>query len=321
MANHKSSPTPPVVIFIHQRAELVRGLMERIKIHTPEKMWIIADGPKSDVGAEAKDLCIEARREAEHGVRWPCKVRRVYADINLGLRARIETGLDAVFRVEEEAILLEEDCHPGPDFFPFCREMLHRYRTNTLVGCVSGNCYLPIKANLDSSYFYSRYPQIWGWATWARAWNAYDRSRWYWPQGGYEEYFPGSPKEEAEYWDTLMKRVEKMEIQTWDYPWISFLFWKKWVCVTPAQNLVKNVGIGPGATHTLDPKVDPGWARQERLNPPYRKPAEFHTDQSLDHLVFQNHYRRMSGRSSFWTRLRKNVFRILPLLERKQGHK
>ena len=44
--------------------------MERIKIHTPEKMWIIADGPKSDVGAEAKDLCIEARREAEHGVRW-----------------------------------------------------------------------------------------------------------------------------------------------------------------------------------------------------------------------------------------------------------
>ena len=71
MANHKSSPTPPVVIFIHQRAELVRGLMERIKIHTPEKMWIIADGPKSDVGAEAKDLCIEARREAEHGVRWP----------------------------------------------------------------------------------------------------------------------------------------------------------------------------------------------------------------------------------------------------------
>ena len=110
----------------------------------------VADGPKVEGGQLEFQLCEEARRVAEVGVNWPCEVKRVYAPKNMGLRVRLESGLDEVFLNETKAILLEEDCHPMPDFFPFCQEMLARYRENPKI---AGNCFLPIQAPISSRYF------------------------------------------------------------------------------------------------------------------------------------------------------------------------
>lgn len=291
----------PVAVFLYRRPEQVRGLMARLQLVRPERVWLVADGPKNPGEA---DLCRWAREEAEKAVNWPCEVIRVYAETNLGLRNRLETGLDAVFAREEAAILLEEDCHPTDDFFPFCEAMLERYREEPRAGGISGNCFLPAGAQVKGDYFFSRYLHIWGWATWARAWKGYERARWEWPAGGLRELFPDAGKKETDYWNRVYARVAAGEIDTWDYRWVADLWRRGMFSITPSQNLVANRGFGAGATHTRDASVETGIEREASLHPPYRGPARIEADPALDRLVFENHFLRTEGRRSLWQKMR-----------------
>jgi len=282
----------------------VRALLARIQPERPGRIWLVADGPKDSGEAE---LCRQAREVAEKAVNWPCEVTRVYAETNLGLRTRLETGLDAVFAREAAAILLEEDCHPTEDFFPFCEAMLERYREEPRVGGISGNCFLPAGAKVKGDYFFSRYLHIWGWATWARAWQGYDRTRWVWPAGGLRELFPDAGKRETDYWNRVYARVAAGEINTWDYRWVADLWRRGMVSITPAQNLVTNQGFGEGATHTRDASVETGMDRKASLRPPYRGPTSIGPDAGLDRLVFENHFLRTEGRRSLWQKIRDRL--------------
>ena len=294
----------PVVIFLYRRPAHVNELLVRLQLVRPAKVWLVADGPKETT---EKSLCEQARQAAEGGISWPCQIVRLYSDTNLGLKKRIETGLDQVFEHEEKAIILEEDCHPTPNFFLFCEAMLEKYRNEPKVGAISGNCFLPQKQVLATDYYFSRYAHIWGWATWARAWKAYDRSRWAWPKQGFCDLFPNADKTEEAYWNRIFGRVASGELSTWDYCWISWFWMQDWVSITPAQNLVRNVGFGPDATNTRDVLVNTGMEREELLSPPFEGPIEIKADKELDHAVFHNHLLQQEGRLSFWPRIRRSL--------------
>ena len=270
----------------------------------PAKIRLVADGPKDSGEA---DLCQESRREAESAVRWPCELRRVYADTNLGLKKRIESGLDEVFCREIEAVILEEDVQPGADFFPFCSEMLARYRAEPRVGAISGNCFLPQNQPVTSDYYYSKYLHVWGWATWARAWRSYDRPRWTWPDGGFHELFPEADPGEAAYWNRCFSRMASGQLASWAYGLMAWFWMHGWISITPAQNLVRNIGFGPGATNTRDEAVETGLEREENLCPPFQGPATIRADADLDRIVFRHHLLRQEGRLPFWPRLQRSL--------------
>ena len=296
----------PVVIFLYRRPAHVNELLVRLQLVRPARVWLVADGPKDTT---EKSLCEQARQAAEAGISWPCQIVRLYSDTNLGLKKRIETGLDKVFEHEEEAIILEEDCHPTPNFFLFCEAMLEKYRNEPKVGAISGNCFLPKKQLVATDYYFSRYVHIWGWATWGRAWKAYDRRSWAWPKQGFCKLFPNAEKTEKAYWNRIFGRVASGELSTWDYCWISWFWMQGWVSITPAQNLVRNVGFGPDATNTRDVLVKTGMERDELLSPPFDGPKEIKADTELDRAVFLNHLLQQEGRLSFWPRIRRSVIK------------
>ena len=294
----------PVVIFLYRRPAHVNELLVRLQLVRPARVWLVADGPKDTT---EKNLCEQARQTAEAGINWPCQIVRLYSDTNLGLKKRIETGLDQVFELEAEAVILEEDCHPKPNFFPFCEAMLKKYRNEPKVGAISGNCFLPKKQVLATDYYFSRYAHIWGWATWARAWKAYDRNRWAWPKQGFCDLFPNADKTEEAYWNRIFGRMASGELSTWDYSWISWFWMQGWVSITPAQNLVRNVGFGPDATNTRDVLVKTGMEREDLLPAPFEGPIEIKADTELDRAVLLNHLLQQEGRLSFWPRIRRSL--------------
>ena len=294
----------PVVVFLYRRPAHVNELLVRLQLVRPARIWLVADGPKDTT---EKSLCEQARQAAQGGISWPCKIERFYADTNLGLKKRIETGLDQVFEREEEAIILEEDCHPTPNFFLFCEAMLKKYRNEPKVGAISGNCFLPKKQLVATDYYFSRYVHIWGWSTWARAWRAYDRSRWAWPKQGFRNLFPNAEKTEEAYWNRIFGRMASGELSTWDYSWISWFWMQGWVSITPAQNLVRNVGFGPDATNTRDVLVKTGMEREDLLSAPFQGPMEIKADTELDRAVLLNHLLQQEGRLSFWPRIRRSL--------------
>jgi hypothetical protein len=80
-------------------------------------LLLIADGPRQDWEGEA-ETCRQVR-EIVARVDWPCEVFQNFSERNLGCQERMISGLDWVFSLVDEAIILEDDCLPDPSFFPF----------------------------------------------------------------------------------------------------------------------------------------------------------------------------------------------------------
>ncbi len=160
-----------VALLLFRRPEETARVFERIREARPSRLFLIADGPRPGNEEDARG-CEEARAVVER-VDWPCDVVRDFAEENLGLKRRIPSGLDRVFSEVEEAIVLEDDCLPHPSFFPYCAELLDRYRDDERIVHITGSQLLRIPP-AEASYHFSRYPHVWGWASWRRAWDLYD---------------------------------------------------------------------------------------------------------------------------------------------------
>src|SRR5262249_51687034 len=161
--------------------------------------------------------CAAAREEIDR-VDWECEVRRHYAESNLGIKRRVVSGLEWVFSQTDEAIILEDDCVPDPSFFRFCDEMLARFRYDARVLSVSGDTVQFGQTRAMASYYFSRYPHLWGWATWRRAWRLYDPDLVDWPRlrdSGWLEALLGD-RRAVEYWSYLFDRAQHAE-DIWDY--------------------------------------------------------------------------------------------------------
>lgn len=240
----------PVALLIFNRPDTTERVFREIAKAKPPKLLVVADGPRSNKVGES-EKCRQTREIIEK-VDWDCDVITNYADINMGCKLRVASGIDWIFEQVEEAIILEDDCLPDPSFFRFCEEMLVRYRDNDRVSMVSGGNLQFGRQRGLGSYYFSRYTHIWGWASWRRAWQHYDRDIKLWPQfrdeGWIETLFPN--KGEQQYWRNSFQMVYDGSLDTWDCSWTFAALLKGMLQIVPNVNLISNIGFGPGATHT-----------------------------------------------------------------------
>ena len=161
----------PIAFIIYKRLNTTERVFRIIQLIKPKKIYLIADGPKSD---SESTLCKNVRSFVESNIDWDCQTIKIYSENNLGCAKRVQTGLDQVFLKEEMAIILEDDTLPDFSFFKFCEELLERYKNDDSVAHISG-CNLQTDAvNFQESYCFSSIINIWGWATWKRSWHNYD---------------------------------------------------------------------------------------------------------------------------------------------------
>jgi len=242
----------PVVLLVFNRPALTTRVFEAVRKARPTRLLVVADGPRSNRPGE-DTLCAEVRQICQR-VDWPCTVSTNFAPTNMGCRNRVSSGLMWAFEQVEEAIILEDDCLPHESFFRFCQDLLARHRDDSNVAMISGNCFLPGGYNRTfASYFFTRYPHIWGWATWRRAMKHYDVTMAKWPevneQGWLEDFFQHDATLAA-YWRSILNQVHNGQIDTWDYQ-LTLSFWLRgMISICPARNLISNIGFGPDATHT-----------------------------------------------------------------------
>jgi hypothetical protein len=242
---------PAIVFLIFNRPSETLRVFERIREARPEKLLVVADGPRSSRPEEAA-LCRQTR-EVLDGVNWPCQVLTNFAETNMGCGRRVASGLNWAFEQVEEAILLEDDCLPDLSFFPYCGELLERYRADERIMMISGNNFQNGASRTSDSYYFSRFPRCWGWATWRRAWRHYDFVMKDWRRAPnlrlLEELANNS--ELARYWRQCLNNVAAGKIDTWDYQWMYCLWTQKGLAVAPDVNMVANIGFGAAATHTV----------------------------------------------------------------------
>ena len=245
-----SLPCAPVVLMGYRRPTLTSQVFQAIRTAKPSTLFLVMDGPKPDEEDDERAVA-EARAEVEH-VDWECVVHRIYSETNLGLKRRVSTGLDEVFSLVDHAIILEDDCLPSADFFPYATELLARFQDDDSVGMISGSSRLRGQSVSDYSYDFSEDVRIWGWATWARVWNSFsasgDLDRHWSPteQKAIADRFPPGARRKAM---ASMLHTERA-LDSWALPFVVHCVSHGYLNPVPRSNLVTNVGLGPSSTHT-----------------------------------------------------------------------
>jgi len=241
----------PVAMMVFNRPENTRRVFAAIAVVRPTHLLLIADGPRASHPGEA-ERC-EQVREIVTAVTWPCQVETNFASENMGCRARVISGLNWVFSLVEEAIILEDDCLPDQSFFPFCAELLERYRDQNQIGFIAGFNPMEKSFPFRYSYYYSLITWCWGWATWRRAWQQYDEHLHTWPEVKDADLLSLIFPDEriVAYWSRIFDAMyERTGPDTWDYQWVYTCWTRNWLSILPRNNLIQNTGFGVDATHT-----------------------------------------------------------------------
>jgi hypothetical protein len=246
----RSPLTTPVAFLVFNRPDVTQRVFSRIAEVKPQTLLVVADGPRTK---EETKACDQVRKIIDW-VDWDCRVLKNFSDVNLGCKRRVASGLDWVFSQVSEAIILEDDCLPSLSFFHFCQTLLNRYRDDQRIFMIGGNNFQFGISRTEASYYFSRYAEIWGWATWRRAWRHYDVTMKSWPAfkaAGRIRWVFENPAEQ-EYWEPYFQQCYEGKIDTWDYIWFYTCLSQSGLTVLPNINLVSNLGFGPAATHTFD---------------------------------------------------------------------
>jgi len=273
--------TTPVALFLFNRPRTTAAVFRMIRQVRPATLLTIADGPRPDHPEDVVH-CAAARAVLEQ-IDWPCDLRTCFSDANLGLKQRIDSGMQWIFSQVEESILLEDDCVPEISFFRFCEELLARYRNDPRVLSVSGNNFQYGRPRGDTSYHFSRNCHIWGWATWRRAWALYDPEMSQWPAARAEGWLDSllATRHERQYWSYIFESNYRSR-KTWDYAW-NFSCWRHGgLHVVPNVNLVSNHGFGTTATNTKDPNSKFAFLPTEPMEFPLIHPGTMAIDIEAD---------------------------------------
>ncbi len=242
----------PILFLIFNRPDTTRQVFDAIRQRKPRYLYVASDGPRQDrVGEKEK---VEVVRKIATDVDWDCEVVTLFREKNLGCKVAVSSAIDWFFEHVEEGIILEDDCVPNQSFFQFCSKLLKKYKYVNNVWEISGVNLFAGQVVFDASYAFSRYGGIWGWATWKRAWAAYDVNMDSWME-----------KRKNTKWlksvcTTMSERIiirqqfdavaVQKEINTWDYQWVYTKLLFNGLSIIPQVNMIQNIGFGEGATHT-----------------------------------------------------------------------
>jgi hypothetical protein len=276
----------PVAIFAYNRPAHVARSFKRIAQARPRQLFVILDGPNP--GQPGDDALCREVRSIVGRIDWDCTVFRNEAPRNMGLRARVQSGLDWVFNHVDRAIIIEDDCLVDPTFFRFAEELLAFYERDDRIGliCAQGDELPPGNA----SYHASRYPLIWGWATWRRTWRLYEPDLITWPEVRDTSLLLDQLGDHlaAAYWRGQLNRAHG-GLDTWDYM-VNYLCWRhSLLCLHPAVNMIENIGFDLSASNTLY-RHTPFAAHARAMTFPLIHPASLEVDHGREMRLLDMHF-------------------------------
>lgn len=246
--------TTPVLLIIFNRPGTTQQTFNVLKQLRPKYLFVAADGPRTNVPDDAK-RCQATRAIINDQIDWDCELHTLFREGNQGCGHGPAQAITWFFEHVEAGIILEDDCLPELSFFSFCQQLLERYEADTRVYMITGTNALKRWFRSRQSYFFSYMGHSLGWASWRRAWQAFD----------YE--LKGADTEQVQnrlrttlandqytnhYVTQFVTYQQTRPADVWDFQWL-FARWVNGGCtIVPAVNLISNIGFHADATHSFN---------------------------------------------------------------------
>lgn len=245
----------PVAVFMFKRPEKTAMIIDQIAKVKPEKIYLIADGPRNDEEKEAVEAC---RCEVEKHIVWDCEVIKNYAEVNRGVYQNIGGGAQWVFSQEDKAIFLEDDNYPALSFFEYCKELLERYEDDTRVLWICGTNYMGKSEFEDGSdYCFTKLMLPCGWASWSHKFlKFYDGDMELYKNSGIRKKVRRTYAKQLLYkhdypnWDKILMDIANGKNPiSWDYQMAFALRAHNLFGIAPKYNQITNIGADEFSIH------------------------------------------------------------------------
>lgn len=245
----------PIVLFSFKRIEKILIILDRISCIKPSKLYIISDGGRTQ---EEHFQVEKVRREIEMNITWECELVKRYSSHNIGVYENIAGGAKWVFEREDRAIFLEDDNLPELSFFPFCEELLERYKDDTRILWICGTNYLKEYEPVNGcSYLVTKNMMPCGWASWSSKFpKYYDGELELWKDPYIRKRVQSEPaykplmKQDVTNWDQELRRKRKNgKFASWDYQMSFTQRVHGMYAIVPKFNQITNIGVDSDSIH------------------------------------------------------------------------
>lgn len=262
-----------VLFIIFNRYQTSTQVFDTIREYRPEKLYIAADGPREGNVNDIKQ-CEEAR-EIISMVDWKCEVFTLCQEKNLGPMVSQMTAINWFFQNESEGIILEDDTVPDATFYLFCNKILDKYRNDSRVSMITGCNYQKDLKRGGSSYYFSKFTNTIGWATWKRSWSKVDVNLKHFPElmsAGVMDDFSTDERVNSTFKDVFMKIYNNPTLRGWDYRFMFSALQSSSLTIVPNVNLVTNIGFGSDATNCHNENSPQAMLKTSKIEFPLKHP-------------------------------------------------
>ncbi|QFY62017.1 glycosyltransferase [Rhizobium grahamii] len=238
----------PVAIFVFKRPQHTARMLEALA-RNPElaelPLFIFCDGARR----EDEKAAVEATRSIVRDFAHPAKTV-VERETNSGLAASIIEAVSNLCSNHGRVIVLEDDLVVSNGFLGFMLKALDRYENDPQVMQVSGHAF-PVESFGDTDpVLFLPFISSWGWATWDRAWSAFDTKAEGWQALLLDRALARSFDIGGVYpYSAMLAAQMEGRIDSWAIRWNWSVFRSQGCVVYPPVSLVTNVGFDGSGTH------------------------------------------------------------------------
>lgn len=244
---HPAKTDISVLILFFNRPEMLRKTFASIKAARPSRIFLYQDGARNEEDVPRMEEC----RKIVDDIDWECEVHKNYQTENAGCDPSNFNAQRWAFSLTDKCAIFEDDDIISESLLPFFKEMLDRYENDNRIAMIQGfNCE-GITPDVDSDYFFTTNFSIWGWASWRRVIDKWEKHYDFMDKGQVVRELKAIVKERNLRKDFLPmcyahKNSGKAYYESIFY---SYLLLNSQLAIVPTRNMLNNIGISEDSTH------------------------------------------------------------------------
>ena len=234
-----------IALFVYNRPEHTEKVLNGLKKNNINKLFIFADGAKIN---NDKNKIYQVNKLIE-SIDW-CKTEIIKSKYNKGLANSIVDGVNYVFENHERIIVLEDDCVPSKDFISFMNTCFDKYEKNEQIMNITGYA-PPIKIQSDYLYdvAFSFCSSSWGWGTWKRAWQYYNRNPTILQEIDNSRSLRYKVDRAGKDLYPMLKSQIEGNLDSWSIFWTINIIKNNGLCINPINSRINNIGHDGSGIH------------------------------------------------------------------------
>lgn len=237
----------PIVLFTYNRLKHTKQTIEALQENvyaSDSELFIYSDAPKTDKAVAE----VQAVRDYLHSINGFKKITIIERDENWGLARNIIYGVTSIVNKYGKIIVLEDDIVTSRYFLKYMNDALKIYEGEPKVMAVSGYT-ANIRLDDVPETFFLPWTSCWGWATWKRVWDNFERN----PeklisQFTKEDIYKFNLDNSYNFWSQVVDNANG-KLFTWAVFFYATVFAHDGLVLYSAGSLSKNIGFDYTGEH------------------------------------------------------------------------